>query len=182
MRLTAINASAIALLGLLPVSALAQDAAAPTITPNTDEAVELAERLLPEYQPCTVAGARFACYTAAQQLQLNRLEEQARTWRQQVLLTEQLRLDQSELIANLNEQLLSGREIISAERTRNDTLTTQLLSEIEEKNRYRADADSIDWWPLLVGGVVGLLGAGVAIGVGIMASTGAFNEPASTSP
>lgn len=156
-------------------------AAQPTITPDTDEAAELTERLLPLYLPCEVGDVRYACYTPEQQVQLNRLEEQARTWRRQLLLTEQLRIDQAALVINLTEQLSETNEIVTAERARNVALTEQLMTEIEEKNRYRAEADSIDWWPLLIGGVVGLLGAGVAIGVAIAAAAGSFDST-TTSP
>jgi hypothetical protein len=181
MRSTVRIASLLAL-WLWAVPALAQDETAPTLTPETDEATELAERLLPEYRPCTENRIRYACYTQEQQLQLNVLEENARTWRNQLLLTEQLRLDQAALVVNLAAQLVGSGEIVTAIRSRNVALTEQLMTEIEEKNRYRAEADSTDWWPLLVGGVVGLLGAGVAIGVAIMAATGAFDSVTSTSP
>lgn len=145
--------------------------AQPSITPDIDEAAELAERLLPEYLPCTVGDVRYACYTAEQQLQLNVLEENARTWRRQLLLTEQQRIDQVTLIQNITEQLVEMGEIVTVERARIVALTEQVLREIEEKNRYRAEADSTDWWPLLLGGVVGLLGAGIAIGVAIVAAS-----------
>lgn len=167
-----------AILLLVPAVGFAQ----PTITPDVDEAAELAERLLPQYTPCTVDGVRYACYTAEQQLQLNRLEEEARTWRRQLLLTEQLRIDQDQLIQNLTAQIAELNEIRTAHESRIEELVAQVLDEIEQKNTYRAEAESIDWWPLLVGGVVGLLGAGVAIGVGIAAATGAFNDAPSTSP
>jgi hypothetical protein len=179
MRLTAKIVSVAGLLWLVTASTIAQDI--PSGTPLS-AGVEEVERLLPVYSPCVVEGTRFACYTATQQLQLNLLEENARTWRNQLLLTEQLRLDQATLVQNLTTQLHESSEIITAERTRNEVLTAQLMTEIEEKNRYRAEADSVDWWPLLIGGVVGLLGAGVAIGVVIAAATGAFNTTVSTSP
>lgn len=134
------------------------------------------DRLLPEYTECTVEGIRYACYSASQQLQLNLLEEQARTWRTQLLLTEQLHLDQADLIINLSAQITDYALLVTAERERIETLTAQLLTEIEDKNRYRAEASNIDWWPLLVGGIVGLIGAGVAIGVGVAASTGALSD------
>jgi len=181
MRSTVRIASLLAL-WLWAAPALAQDDTEPTLTPETDEATELAERLLPEYRPCTENRIRYACYTQEQQLQLNVLEENARTWRRQLLLTEQLRIDQAALVANLTEQLSETREIVTAGTARNLALTEQLMTEIEEKNRYRAEADSTDWWPLLVGGVVGLLGAGVAIGVAIVAAVGGFDSATSTSP
>lgn len=134
------------------------------------------DRLLPAYTECSVEGIRYACYSASQQLQLNLLEENARTWRAQLELSEQLRIDQARLIINLGEQITDYALLIASERRRIEALTTQLLSEIEEKNRYRAEASNIDWWPLLVGGIVGLIGAGVAIGVGVAASTGALSD------
>jgi hypothetical protein len=181
MRST-VRIASLLILWLWAAPALAQDDTTPTVTPETDEATELAERLLPEFRPCTVDGERFACYTAEQQLQLNVLEENARTWRNQLLITTQLHLDQAALVVNLTAQLSEEREIVTAERARNEALTAQLMEEIEEKNRYRAEADSTDWWPLLVGGVVGLLGAGVAIGVAIVAAVGGFDSTTSTSP
>ena len=156
-------------------------AAQPTQPTEEPEPIELTERLLPEYIACTVDGVRYACYTADQQLQLNVLEENARTWRRQLMLTEQLRLDQAALIENLTAQITESTEIRTAQAARIQEITTQLLNEIEAKNQYRAQAESIDWWPLLVGGVVGLLGAGVAIGVSIAAASGAFNN-VTTSP
>ena len=143
--------------------------------------VELAERLLPEFLVCSFEGTRYSCYTQEQQVQLNLLEENARTWRNQLLITTQLHFDQAALVVNLTVQLVETGEIVTAERAHNVALTAQLMTEIEEKNRYRAEADSTDWWPLLVGGVVGLLGAGVAIGVALVAALGGFND-ATTSP
>lgn len=132
------------------------------------------EPLLPQYTPCEVAGVRFACYTAEQQLQLNVLEESARTWRIRLRLVEQLRLDQAVLVENLTAQLEASQEIGELHLVRIEVLRTQLLEEIELKNRYRAEADSTDWWPLLVGGVLALISVGIGIGVSV--------DAASTSP
>lgn len=149
---------------------LARDSTEPTLTPAVDEVAELSERLLPEFMPCVVADVRYACYTAEQQVQLNRLEAQTRTWWRQASILEQLYLDQIEMVLNLNEQLIETRAIVTAERARNEVLTAQVMDEIAKKNQYRAEADSTDWWPLLVGGTLALLAAGVAIGVGVSAA------------
>lgn len=126
---------------------------------------ELPDRLLPEYFPCTVNGTRYACYNQDQQVQLNILEKKAKYWHSQWRLSEQLRLNLTELNVAIEEQLQLQREALSDYKERNDQLLRQLYEQIELKNKYRAEADSIDVWPLLIGGALGLLGVGLGVGI-----------------
>lgn len=136
-----------------------------TLISNTAAADPPELRLLPEYMPCEVAGVRYACYTADQQIVLNQLELQAEHWRQQVAIHNQLSLDMEQLITVLGEENDALRSSNSAFEARVESLLTQLEEEITAKNRYRAEAESTDVWPLVVGGTLGLVGVGVALGV-----------------
>jgi parvulin-like peptidyl-prolyl isomerase len=151
-----------ALLGLalmlLPGIAAAQD----TTVAVAAEAPQL--RLLPEYTPCTVSGARYACFTADQVAQLNALEAQAQGWEHQLHLSETLRLQLDQLVINLQAQVALHQSIDDANEARIQELTTQLGHEIEQKNQYRAQAESTDYWPYIIGGAIGVLGVGFGVG------------------
>jgi hypothetical protein len=51
------------------------------------------ERLLPQWEECTVEGERRACYSLEQARELLVLEENARTWRAKLLEREALQID-----------------------------------------------------------------------------------------
>jgi len=145
------------LTGLLlgPTTARAQPSA-PT------DAVEL--RLLPEYTPCTVTGVRYACFTADQVAMLNALEVLAHGTQRQLRLSEDLRLELDRLVINLQVQLDDYRRIDTVLTEQVAALTAQLEHEIDQKNQYRAQAESTDYWPYVVGGIVGVLGVGFGVG------------------
>ncbi len=137
----------------------------PEAAPTTATVLDTPElRLLPEYTPCVVAGVRFACFTAAQVSQLNALEALAQGYEIRLRISEDLRLQLDQLILNLQAQIVDLQSIDAANVARMAELTTQLEHEIEQKNQYRAQAESTDWWPYVVGGVIGVLGVGFGVG------------------
>lgn len=73
--------------------------------------------------------------------------------------------DLTDLRHNLEGQVASLNAVTEMRAIRLAELTEQLNTEIEEKNRWRAEAETPDVWPLLIGGVVALLGVGLAVGV-----------------
>lgn len=127
-------------------------------------------RLLPQYTECTHTGERYACYTFDQQLQLNRLEEQALHWHRQMQIALQQYTLTSRLVNNLERQLAEAHSVEELQSERISHLTNQLYLEIEAKNQYRAEAESTDWWPLIIGGAVGILGIGLGLGLYLKSS------------
>jgi hypothetical protein len=108
-------------------------------------------RLLPPWTMQTCGTAQYACYD---------LEDQ-----------HQLVVDLDALVLNLKQQIAIKDTIIDTQTTRVTALVAQLNEEIAAKNKWRAEAETTDIWPLVIGGSVGLIGAGIAIG----ALAGAFN-------
>lgn len=143
---------------LVPGVAVAQPAA-PVTTLDVPEL-----RLLPEYTPCVVNGERFACFTAAQVAMLNALEAHAHGLEQQLRLSDGLRLQLDQLVINLHAQIADYVTLDTAHTARIQELTTQLEHEIDQKNQYRAQAESTDYWPYIVGAAVGILGLGFGVG------------------
>jgi hypothetical protein len=137
--------------------------------PTTAATLDVPElRLLPEYTPCTVAGVRFACFTADQVAQLNALEARAHGLEEQLHLSENLRLELDQLVINLHAQIADYVVIDTASTARILELTTQLGHEIDQKNQYRVQAESTDYWPYVVGAVVGILGVGFGVGAAVL--------------
>jgi len=147
--------SKVALLVLLATSsAQAQDHA------KLFQLTPLPDRLVPEYIACVYQNVRYACFDAAQMVELNTLEIQARYWHSQWE-------DYTSLLAVKEAELLKSQEQIavhySMERQDQDHihgLNEQLTSEIEAKNEWRSKAENPPTWPLWVGGTVGVLGLG----------------------
>lgn len=123
------------------------------------------QRLLPQYVECNSGGTRYACYTLDQQIQLNLLEENTIHVRTQ--LTDVARQHQivAEIAHNLELQLAEFEGIDREQQRRISDLMRQLATEIEAKNQYRMEAESTDWWPLILGGVVGIVGVGLGVGI-----------------
>jgi len=122
-------------------------------------------RLLPAYTACTDQGVRYACYTLEQQQQLNELEVRARHWQDRMHLLEQQQLVLRAQVVNAQQQLDTLQEELQIEHSLGERLRAQLEDEIRAKNRYRAEADSIRAWPLVVGGALALLSAGLTVGL-----------------
>jgi len=168
--MTRVQLLLVGLLVLLPAAAAAQPApsssttapAPTTQTPTTLDVPQL--RLLPEYTPCTVAGVRYACFTADQVAMLNALEAHAHGLEQQLHVSEDLRLQLDQLVLNLHAQIADYVTLDTASTARIQELTTQLEHEIDQKNQYRAQAESTDYWPYIVGAAVGILGLGFGVG------------------
>jgi hypothetical protein len=142
---------AVLILSLTPAAVAAQDA-------------PLELRLLPEYTPCVVNNVRFACFTAPQVAMLNALEALAQGTQRQLRISEDLRLQLDQLVINLQAQLVDHETIDTANQARIAELTAQLEHEIEQKNQYRAQAESVDYWPYVIGGAIGILGVGFGVG------------------
>jgi hypothetical protein len=124
----------------------------------------LPTRLIPEYIACVYKDVRYACFDAAQTVELNVLEIQARYWHSQWE-------DYTSLLAVKEAELLKSQDQISLhysmERQDQDqilVLNNRLTEEIEAKNMWRAKAESPPTWPLWVGGTFGLLGLGAFLG------------------
>jgi hypothetical protein len=120
----------------------------------------LPDRLVPEYIACVYQNVRYACFDAAQMVELNTLEIQARYWHSQWE-------DYTSLLAVKEAELLKSQEQIavhySMERQDQDHihgLNEQLTAEIEAKNTWRSKAENPPTWPLWVGGTVAVLGFG----------------------
>lgn len=141
------------------------------LLPATARAQEVEElRLLPEFTPCTVAGVRYACYTAESQARLNALELLTQGLQRQLRSSETLRLTADALVLNMQAQLVERNSIIELTAAQVTQLTAQLMTEIEAKNRFRAEAErGPDLWPIILGVVVGVLGLGLGAGLAISA-------------
>jgi hypothetical protein len=134
--------------------------AAPILAPPEESTV----RLLPEYTPCSENGVRYACYSLEQQKMLLKLELDAQAWKTELRLTKdalgELVLERGLVYEQLKlteaNMLLASKHI--------DELTTQLNSEIKQKNDWRSKAETPVIWPYLVGGIVGVLGLGFGLG------------------
>jgi hypothetical protein len=68
-------------------------------------------------------------------------------------------------VANLEKQLAATTDNEKLCRTDLKTNTNALLKSIEEKNTWRAKAETPTIWPYLVGGSLGLIGLSLALGV-----------------
>lgn len=151
--------SKVALLVLLATSsAQAQDAS------KIFQLRPLPARLVPEYVACVYKDVRYACFGAAEMVELNVLEIQARYWHSQWE-------DYTSLLAVKDAELLKAQDQISLhyamERQDQDqilVLNNQLSDEIEAKNEWRSKAENPPTWPLWVGGTVGVLGLGAFLG------------------
>lgn len=95
---------------------------------------------------------------------LNALEVLAHGTQRQLRLSEDLRLELDRLVINLQVQLDDYRRIDTVLTEQVAALTAQLEHEIDQKNQYRAQAESTDYWPYVVGGIVGVLGVGFGVG------------------
>lgn len=131
----------------------------------------LPDRLLPEYRACIVDGVRYACYDEEGQLQLNTLEENARTWYTQWRINTRFRMALEAIVITRQAELTELHRVVQIQNARIEQLLTQVNEEIAAKNQYRAEAESTDVWPLIVGGAVALLGVGLATGVLVSAAT-----------
>ena len=139
-------------------------------TPSTNETPSTESRLLPPWTMRECAGAQYACYDLEGARALLVLEENARHWRIEAEDQHQLVIQLDELVLNLKQQIALKDEIIETQSGRVNELVTQVNTEIAEKNKWRAEAETTDVWPLVVGGSVGLIGVGLIIG----AVAGAF--------
>jgi len=125
---------------------------------------ELPVTLLPTYTLQIHENTQYACYTHSQQRDLFILEQYAGHWFLQWKTTRQLVTDLTTLAQNRAEQISHLEIVLEMQRSRILEIGTQLEKEIEAKNQYRIEAEDTDIWPLLLGGVIGIVGAGIAIG------------------
>lgn len=119
------------------------------------------ERLLPQWTRCMEG---YACYDFEQAQELLLMEQEALMWHAELAETQQVLVIFEELTVNLELQVSSLLEALRLRDTQNEELTLQLNEEIKEKNRFRAEAETPTVWPLLVGGILAVLGAAVGIG------------------
>lgn len=125
---------------------------------------------LPPWTMRTCGTEQYGCYDQDGTRALLVFEENARHWKAELDSEIELNVNLNALVLNLEAQLAGEREITQMQGTRIAELNTQLEEEITQKNKYRAEADTVSVWPWVIGGSVGLLGVGIAIG----ALAGAF--------
>ena len=124
----------------------------------------LPDRLVPEYVACVYKDVRYACFDAAQMVQLNTLEVQARYWHSQWEdYTNLVAVKEAELHV-IHEQIQVHLDLERQDQDHITGLNEQLTSEIEAKNEWRSKAENPPTWPLWVGGTFGVLGLGAFLG------------------
>lgn len=111
----------------------------------------------------------MACYNEQGAQALLILEQQALRWRARVATDDEIQLHLNEQIISLNAQIASYERELEFGRTRMAELTAQLMSEIEQKNNWRARAESPVIWPYLLGGGLALVAIGAIVGAVISA-------------
>lgn len=119
------------------------------------------ERLLPQWTRCM---PDYACYGFEEAQELLLMEQEALMWRRELEESRQLLAIYNELTVNLELQVTSLLTALELRDRQNEEVTSQLNEEIAEKNRFRAEAETPTVWPLLVGGIIGVLGAAFGIG------------------
>jgi len=145
----------VALLVLLATSsAQAQDNA------KLFQLTPLPDRLVPEYIACVYKDVRYACFDAAQMVQLNTLEVQARYWHTQWEDSMSLLEAKEGALVASQKQILVHLDLERQDQDHITGLNEQLTAEIEAKNEWRSKAENPPTWPLWVGGAAGILGLG----------------------
>lgn len=160
---------ALVLLGCFAATAQAREPSTPTV--ELEEmptlTLELNELRLPQYIECTSKGVRYACYTKEQQKKLLAIEMQANNWSRQLVGFIVVHAAESKEIVLLDTQVKIAQENDKAGRVRNRELTTQIMKEIEQKNNWRAKAETPVIWPYVIGGVALAVAGGLVAGAAL---------------
>lgn len=118
-------------------------------------------RLLPQWTRC---HEDYACFTLEQTRELLLLEQRARRWHDELELRLELEARHEELLIGLRAQVVELETALDLRETRILELTESLNTALEEKNQWRAEAETPDVWPLVVGGSLALIAVGLGIG------------------
>ena len=122
-----------------------------------------AQETFPPWTTRTCGGETYACYGFEEARTLRLFAENARHWQAELALQIDIVRELQMLNSNIHDQLILEQDAVALQKTRIDELITQLNKEIAEKNRWRADAEGFDLWPVVIGVGVGTLGLTVGV-------------------
>jgi len=123
-------------------------------------------KVLPPWTMRYCVAELYATYDAMGALELKKKDNDCALWRDAAPLLNQQVEDYKKLTEKNNQIVESYRKVQELDQVRIANLVTQLKQEIAEKNQYKYKP-TYGWLWGVIGGGVGLVATGLAIGFGV---------------